>query len=300
MRRPSFHASAFALGVGLLTLTLGCSVKSPQIEAAPAQHYVLPQDYAQARQGFKTQLLQRGPAPQEWQGFRTPLAATRVMYRSGDLELSAFVSGVPKDGKKHPAVLFLHGGFAYAEEDWDMTVHLREAGFVVMMPVLRGENGQPGTFSFFYDEVDDVLAAADALARLPGVDASRLYVSGHSVGGTLALLAAQSSRVFRAATSLSASPDQRGFIEGREAIVPFAPNAREIDMRSPGAFATSFKCPTRLYFGSEESYYGEKSLELAQRARKAGLDVEALSIPGDHFSSVPEGIQQSIAFFQAN
>ncbi|MBZ4422118.1 S9 family peptidase [Myxococcus sp. RHSTA-1-4] len=293
MRRLPARYFPLYLAAALLALTSGCRC-TPAGEAAR-------EDYAQARSGFKTTLLRKGPSPQEGEAVEALPGATRVTYRSGDLDLTAFVSEVPQDGKKHPAVLFLHGGFAFGQEDWEMSGPLREAGFVVMTPLLRGENGQPGTFSFFYDEVDDVLAAADALARVPGVDASRIYVSGHSVGGTLALLAAQSSRAFKAATSLSGSPDQEGFIEGREDIVPFAmADPREIKMRSPGAFASSFKCPTRLFFGSEESYFGEKSLKTALHARKAGLDVDAHSIPGDHFSSVPEGLQKSIAFFRAN
>jgi len=59
-----------------------------------------------------------------------------------------------------------------------------------MVPVLRGENGQPGNFTFFYDEVDDVLAAAEALAQRTYVDANRMFISGHSAGGTLTMLAA--------------------------------------------------------------------------------------------------------------
>ncbi|WP_163995498.1 alpha/beta hydrolase family protein [Pyxidicoccus caerfyrddinensis] len=292
--RPSARpcSTRFLVAV-LVTLATGC-------RSAPATE-VVNEDYVQARGGFKTKLLRRGPSPQEGEAGLKPQGTTVVTYRSGDLDLTAFVSPVPQDGKKHPAVLFLHGGFAFGAEDWEMSSPLREAGFVVMMPLLRGENGQPGTFTFFYDEVDDVLAAATALARLPGVDASRIYVSGHSVGGTLALLAAQTSRTFRAATSLSGSPDQKGFIVGREDIVPFAvTNAREITMRSPGAFATSFKCPTRLFFGSEEPYFSAESLKTAERARKAGLDVQAHTVPGDHFSAVPEALQQSIAFFRSN
>ena len=36
----------------------------------------------------------------------------------------------------------------------------RDAGYIVMIPILRGENGQPGFYTMFYDEVDDVLGAA--------------------------------------------------------------------------------------------------------------------------------------------
>ena len=87
-----------------------------------------------------------------------------------------------------------------------------------MIPTLRGENGLPGAYSMFYNEVD-VLAAAEALAKHPGVDGTRLYVSGHSVGGTLALLAAMSSKRFRAAASFSGSPDQVKWASGQMELV---------------------------------------------------------------------------------
>ena len=78
-----------------------------------------------------------------------------------------------------------------------------------MMPALRGENGLPGDFSGFYDETSDVLAAADVLRAQPGVDPERLYLAGHSVGGTLTLLAAMASPMFRAASAFSGSADAR-------------------------------------------------------------------------------------------
>src|SRR5262249_407268 len=155
--------------------------------------------------------------------------------------------------------------------DWKQAQPFRDAGFVVMTPILRGENGQPGAFSMFYDEVDDVLAAAEALAKLPYVDADRLYVAGHSAGGTLPLLAALTSKRFRAAGAFSGSPDQVRFIHGREAEAPFdATNARELQMRSPLAFPKSFQCPVRLYYGSAEFFFAASSKKTAQLAKEAG------------------------------
>ena len=91
--------------------------------------------------------------------------------------------------------------FEFGAADWDMAVPYWEAGFVLMVPMLRGENGQPGTFSFLYDEVDDVLAAAAYLAQQPGVDSTQIFLAGHSAGGTLTLLAIEASGRFRAASS---------------------------------------------------------------------------------------------------
>src|SRR5262249_46889797 len=157
------------------------------------------------------------------------------------------------------------------------------------------ENGLPGNYTMFYDEVDDVVAAAENFARQPGVDPNRIFVAGHSAGGTLTLLAAMTSKRFRAAASFSGSCDQVGFVRGQEELAPFdVGNDRELQMRSPLAFSRSFKCPTRLYYGSQEFLFRPSTEKTAEVARKAGLDVSAVSVPGDHFTSVPQAMRQAI------
>jgi hypothetical protein len=82
-------------------------------------------------------------------------------------------------------------------------------------------------------------------------------------------------------------------------LVPFPrTDKREYQMRSPLAFARSFQCPVRLYYGNQEPFFASASQKTAQRAKAAGLDVEAVSVPGDHFLSVDPAMRQSIIFFQ--
>lgn len=258
------------------------------------------QSYTQARMTFRTHLLRTGPSPQESAPLPAPPpGAKEVRVQSGALALKAWVSPPPTGGGKLPAVLFLHGGFAFGPDDWEQAQPFRDAGFVVMTPALRGENGQPGSYTMFYDEVDDVLAAAETLAALPYVDASRIFVAGHSAGGTLALLAAMASDRFKAAASFSGSPDQVTFIEGQESLAPFdRSDPREFQMRSPLAFPRSFKCPVRMYYGDQERFFDASTRRLAELVAAAGVDAEAISVPGDHFSSVEEEIQQSVGFFK--
>jgi dipeptidyl aminopeptidase/acylaminoacyl peptidase len=260
------------------------------------------EDYVQARNQFRTKLLRKGPAPQQWEQVRVPPNVQEVKYASGDLRLKAWTSRPAGTATgKVPAVLYLHGGWAFGEDDWEQAQPLRDAGFVVMMPILRGENGQPGTFTMFYDEIDDVLAAADHLAGLPGVDPQRIFVAGHSAGGTHAMLAALASGRFRAAASLSGSPDRVEFARGWEAAVPFdKADIREFRLRSPVAYPGSFKCPTRLYVGSTETVFHDSTSRTALLAKARGLDVEAVLVPGDHFSCVPEALRRAIEFFRSN
>ena len=49
-------------------------------------------------------------------------------------------------------------------------------------------------------------SAADVLAKMPGVDGSKIYPAGHSVGGTIALLSAMTSKRFRACSSFCSAP----------------------------------------------------------------------------------------------
>lgn len=293
----------------------------------PTQFPPETEDYAAARKKFKTKLIREEPAPQKWDILKLPAGVTEMEYTSGSLRLKAWVSRDPasslpsggegpgvrgRGSEKKPGVLFLHGGFAFDQGDWNQCKPFRDAGYVVMTPILRGENGQPGSYSMFYNEVDDVLAAAEAFAKLPHVDPQRMYVAGHSVGGTLALLAAMTSPRFRAAASFSGSPDQPHWVVGQWHLVPFDRGAiddfevdgsnvqKEYQMRSPLAFPGSFKCPTRLYFGSDEEIFRASSQLTAILAKKKNLDVEALQIPGDHMSSVEPAMQQCIEFFRGH
>jgi dienelactone hydrolase len=271
------------------------------------------EDYAEARKNFKTKLLWLSPAPQledPNRPVRLPPEAEEINYVSGQLQLRAWVSRDPSDGKeKKPAVLFLHDGFAFGNEDWDQAKPFRDAGYVVMMPMLRGENNQPGNFSLFYDEVDDVLAAADALEKLPYVDGKRMYLAGHSGGGTLTLLTALTTSRFRAAGAISGSPDQVNWVGsvrpnmggygGNSGAVPFdESDEKEPRMRSPLAFAESFKCPTRLYVGGQETFFKACAEKTVEKAKKKNLDVEVVVVPGDHINAVNNAIPKCIEFFK--
>src|SRR5262245_17353767 len=231
------------------------------------------EDYGQARRAFRTNLIRKMKSPQPWKPVKVPSSVTQVEYPSGELRLKAWVNQ-PKEGESRPAVLFLHGGWAFDLDDWEMSEPFRKAGYVVLTPLLRGENGQPGHFSMFYDEVDDVLAAADFLAKLPGVDSTHIYLSGHSAGGTLTMLTAMTSDRFRAAAALSGCPDIRAFVEsGYQNEAPFdLSDPREFLMRSAESFAGSFKCPARLHCGSKELFFINSSRTTAQAARTHGLD----------------------------
>jgi acetyl esterase/lipase len=120
----------------------------------------------------------------------------------------------------------------------------------MMFPSLRGGNDNPGYQEGFFGEVDDVIAAAEFLAKQPHVDPKRIYLGGHSTGGTLVLLVAASTDRFRAVFSFGPVHDIRGY---GGMFAPFdKTNDREWELRAPGRWLHSIRCPTFVFEGASE------------------------------------------------
>jgi pimeloyl-ACP methyl ester carboxylesterase len=245
----------------------------------------------EARQGFQTKLTRRdsgnGVVPKPPAG-----VFESVRYTSPAGELAAYVTPDPKDGKQHPAIIWITGGDCNSIDEgcWtpgppsnDQSASaFREAGLVMMFPALRGGNGNPGVKEGFFGEVDDVLAAADSLAQRKYVDPKRIYLGGHSTGGTLVLLVAESSDRFRAVFSFGPADDVSGY--GPQ-FLPFnLRDRREIELRSPAPWLASIKSPTFVFEGTEQGNLD--SLQAMARA-SSNPNVHFLPVPGKtHFSVV--------------
>lgn len=303
LRKSGLTATMYAIVFSLALTTLGTAIAQTTADdgTVPPVVEIRHNDYAAARKRFRTKLLKQTGAPQNEPLPTPPNGVTAVEFASDRLRLKAWIN-LPDERthRKYPAVLFLHGGFGFGVEDWEMTKPFRDAGYVVLTPMLRGENGQAGNFTLFYDEVEDVLAAEKYLRNQRFVDRDRIFVAGHSVGGTLALLASMASKDFRGAASFSGSPDQIIFVKyGFTADkVPFdQTDPREMQMRSPLAFAASLKCPARMFFGTREPHFKLSSQRTAEIAHTKGLDVAAVEVNGSHFSAVPEETKLALAFF---
>ncbi len=176
----------------------------------------------QARAGHQTAWT--APALSQGHPLPTPPPAqfVRSDYASGDLRLAGYLSKVEGTEKRRPAIVWITGGDYQALDDsfWqadqpehDQTVQaFRRAKVVTYLPTLRGGNtgGGGGAIDFGYGEVDDVLAAASHLAKLPGVDPERIYLGGMSTGASLALLVAgmgEPARRFKAVFALGPKAD---------------------------------------------------------------------------------------------
>jgi acetyl esterase/lipase len=253
---------------------------------------------AEARRGFVTSL-----AHKEQTGFPVPTPPASelklVHYRSRVGKLPAYLSTIPDDGQNHPAIIWLTGGFSnsISEAAWETALPendqsariFRKAGVVTLYPSLRGGNENPGFHETFLGEVDDVLAAADFLAAQPGID--RIYLGGHSTGGTLALLVAETSPRFRAVFSFGPVDDVSGY--GSENLKFNTADPRELRLRNPIHWLHGIKSPTWVIEG--EGNPGNISSLRKLNASNRNPLVQFLPVTGKNHFSVIAPFSRSIA-----
>ncbi|MBS0215052.1 MAG: alpha/beta fold hydrolase [Proteobacteria bacterium] len=93
----------------------------------------------------------------------------------------------------HPTVVFFHG-LPGNEKNQDLAQAVRRAGWNAVVFSYRGSWGNPGKFSFAgnLEDANAVLAFVEdpANARKYGIDAKRVVLVGHSMGGWVAVQAA--------------------------------------------------------------------------------------------------------------
>jgi dipeptidyl aminopeptidase/acylaminoacyl peptidase len=204
----------------------------------------------------------------------------------------------------HPCVVLLHGGFWRARHGLDLMRPLAravgDAGVagvnVEYRRVGQAGGGYPGTLA-------DVAAALDRLTAVPGLDADRLVVVGHSAGGQLALWAAGRHRlptgaVGAGAPGAAARPAAAVSLAGvcdlvaaaragtGEGAVPDLLGGGPDDVpdryRTASPFAlVPLGVPTLLVHGdADDRVPVEQSRRYARAARAGGDAVELVELPG--------------------
>lgn len=191
-----------------------------------------------------------------------PLAdfCTVVKYPTKLGSMSAYLS-TPDEldhDTKSPAIIWLIGGFPTAnpgssawedrEIENDQTASAyRKQGMLMLYPIVRGVQGNPGKQESFFGEVDDVLAALEYLRGLDTVDPKRIYLGGHSTGGTLALLVAESTNAFKAVFAFGPVADPAEY--GSHNLTYDFKNKTERRLRAPIHYLDGITSPTFVIEG---------------------------------------------------
>ncbi len=255
-----------------------------------------PRALAEQREGFETRVF----ADTDHTPAQAPPAAllTKVRYPAPLGQNVAYASPLRR-GVKRPAIIWIAGGFDFGigKSAWEAAPRqndqsaraLRPSGLVLMLPALRGSNENPGKNECFYGEVDDVLAAADDLAKRDDVDPARIYLGGHSTGATLALLVAAATERFAAVFAFGPVADVRQYgAAGAGGCLPEDADEREVLLRAPRRFISSVVTPTFVFEGGAS---GNANVfdDLRQHASDR---VHFSVVPGaDHFSVLAPGTE---------
>lgn len=265
-----------------------------------------PKNFVGLREEFNTQIIPNSFRPTGTADWPPESDFEITYYEAENGRNLAYLSPDPGDGGKHPAVIWAKGGFsgigsflweeAPADNDQSVRAFL-DAGIVTMCPSWRGENTNLGKFELFYGELDDLLDALAYLKKIPYVDPNRIYLVGHSTGGTLALLAAVATDEFRAIFSIGGAPDIARVVEDGVGYgnTPFDIKiAEESMLRSAVEFIQEIRTPTFYFDGRISSYmpdsnkmsdYNYDAQKMSDHALVAGVPLEVHLIKnGNHYN----------------
>jgi pimeloyl-ACP methyl ester carboxylesterase len=208
-------------------------------------------------------------------------------YLGSDGKLVPYRVYVPQsyDGNSpRPLVVMLHGALGderyYFSGLFDPKVIKGEAerrGYMLV-----GVNGRGRFGGYTGLGAEDTFEVIKAVARDYKIDASRVYLTGHSMGGFGAwLVAAQKPEVFAAIASVSGGPPAQG-----EALAALLQKIKEL--------------PALVAFGARDGIVPpERSREMAAAAQKGGIKVTNLEIPdADHLSIVAATFPAIMDFFE--
>lgn len=153
------------------------------------------------------------------------VAPEKVTYESTDgLTIHAYLYA-PEDRSAErplPGLLWIHGG---PTSQWRDTFHPHvqyfvARGYVILMPNIRGSSGYGKAFEdannrcWSHCDLEDVVAGAEYLRKLPYVDGTSLGITGTSYGGIMTLSAIVfAPGEFQAAVSQSGYADWVAFME---------------------------------------------------------------------------------------
>ncbi len=254
---------------------------------------------AKARDGFQTKLTER--LVHKDRPTSPPDGISLVRYEAPTGKANAYITDAPSKSGPHPAIIWVTGGFPCGgasesvfqpgDHDNDQSAYqYREEGVITLYPSLRGSFGVRGAQELFLGEVDDILAALDYLRTRDDVDPARIFLGGHSTGGTLALLVSEVPNDFRAVFSFG--PVARCSDYGASNL-PFDWKSKEENfVRSPIHHLDGIKTPTFIFEGDKDANTG--SLEEIRDATK-NRAVKCAIVPGaDHFEYI-SALNQAIA-----
>ena len=224
-------------------------------------------------------------------------SAQLIRYKSaGGLEIPSWLY-LPRDSDqaKHPALLWLHGGWpgtSIMAGDFERSIqYFVDQGFVVLAPNYRGSAGfgdELAKFDRGDDMLPDIVAGGDYLKGLKSVDRARVAVLGFSFGGYLVLRSiTQQPALFAAAVDFYGLSDLVKYYRdnpplraGLGELLGGTPeqNPEAYRAASPVNFVDRIKTPLLILHGTgDDAAPYSHSVELAEALKRAHKNYEFMT-----------------------
>jgi pimeloyl-ACP methyl ester carboxylesterase len=209
-------------------------------------------------------------------------------YRASDGKLVPYRLYIPKnyDGAMKPLVVMLHGTLGdeayYFSGLFDPAVIKGEAERRSW--ILAGVNGRGRFSGYTGPAVDDSFEVVKCVTRDYRIDASRIYLTGHSMGGFGTwLIASTKPELFAAIAPVSGGAPMKG-----EALGALLERTKSL--------------PTMVVHGGRDSIAPPQlSRDMVAAAQKAGLKVNYLEVPdADHMTVLSATFPSILDFFEKN
>lgn len=249
--------------------------------------------YLDEKKNFKTKLIKKGKAPQDYPNIVSTKNVLKVEYTSENRKLKGLVMKKNIDlKKKKPILVFLHGGFALGEQDLLDCETFTKQGYIVFAPSYRGENGNEGFFELFLGEVADAKASIKWIAKQPYADSTKIYVFGHSIGGGISSLLSLEKDITIAKSGSSGGLYDEEFY-GWEDILPYDKKILlEGKMRVLVPNISSMAMNHYAFIGTKDEGLYDRKNEFDIKSKNSKLKV--LYIDGDHFTSLVPSMKKFI------
>jgi dienelactone hydrolase len=219
-------------------------------------------------------------------------------YPSGGNELKAWHLAPGHDqlwtAEGYPAVVYVHDGTSFSEEELAQARLFSEAGFAVFAPAFRGENGNPGVHELLYGELDDLVAATKYVSELPHVDERRIAIWGHGLGGMLSALASLVPKLGVHYTGSSAGLRPTSAFEVLQK--PFEDTAQERSLRLFGPNIQHMRSPHWACVAEEDLAVDSEAAGLGEMAIELQVPLHVERVAGNRASSRATCTQHAVVF----
>jgi len=236
-------------------------------------------------------------------GFVEPV---QVLFSAADglkLHGQLFLPSNARDGKRHPAVVFFHGGsrrqmllgfhtMQYYSNSYAMNQYLASLGYIVLSVNYRSGIGYGLDFreALHYgrngaSEFNDIVGAGNYLRSRGDIDPAHIGVWGGSYGGFLTALAlARASDMFAAGVDMHGVHQWQRPASWRPSPDP-ATDAKTLKTAwesSPMSSIATWRSPVLLIQGDDDRNVPfSQTVSLANALRKQGVEFEQLVFPDE-------------------